>query len=336
MRNNLLRQLTLFMFLSATSMHLIGQEDSKDVQSDDQETQQAFIERQLLKYCPVEDGWTRVSEVPLVLGTDTLGGSYGGITVFKESEKSLWIYHPLVDRPYTKENVDGMRLSAFGLDKNNKVVQAKTYKAVRWASNKTPTSLTLLEFQINLSELKMLPIEILFREFKDPSKEEGVLLFLERRNESFSRERIKAKDSSQDENKKQAVKVIDEEKLLEAETNTLVQHPDTLWLVPPKPVRNFDSAIFTSNRDFVSHFVIRRVGKQVQCMAFGLDSDSMRNFPEIIVAGPSGKALQSRGGAASTMSVGHKGKTTTIISVRSQYEDLPKYGAVGVADGRSQ
>ena len=300
------------------------------------------FESHFAKLCPIEKGWARVEDsfVPL---TKSVGiGSFGSITMCRESKKSIWLYFPIVDRPYTKADAEGIRLSVFALNKQSKVAQVKTYKPVRWASNKTPTSLSLFEFQIDPSELKMMPGKIAWPK-EMPAEEAAtpcVFVFLEKRTAETANNKDessgKKPQAKKQEAKKQAAEDLDEDKLIQAEANALEQHSDTLWLSAPHPLSNFESRIYTPKRDFIGHVLMRRIGKRLLCTAYAIVKGEPQEFPELIITGPDGKALPNGGGSAAMSGIKHNGKQWAILTVAREYRNLPKFGTVGFADGRGK
>ncbi len=123
----------------------------------DYERMLKFVEDQ----CQVEAGWTRIGPKQNKISKQGVGNG-GGTALFQYCwgpNDSLWLYGSLVDCPQTAEDIAAMRVSVFGLNKDNEITQIATYEPVRFASNKTPISVTMMEFQIDASKWRMITPE---------------------------------------------------------------------------------------------------------------------------------------------------------------------------------
>lgn len=322
--------------------------------------------------CPVEDGWTRPNHAFMVLnavvadeGTlpspgNAAFGSFGAFKYCAGSDDSFWLYYPFVGRPRTQADRENFRVTVFGLDSQNKISQSKALYPKRLASNKTKTSITMLEFQLDASGLNAIPVERMEppsekKEDADASDAEpqaGFFVFLEIRDVKSAKKQ-NAEPATEDKNQTSpdserpklpadqnqsgiAVQSADAEDLLDAEAKALGQHPETLWLLPPQPLASFTDCIVSPppelEDEFVGHIAVRldkeRVLVSMHAIVDGNGSGASR--ARIIIMGPDGKELETLRAANSKSLVGGAwiyGSLTELDSNR-----LPKYGTIGVAE----
>lgn len=319
-------------------------------QSESEETQQSDRERyeRYKKFvddiCPLENGWERSIKNHLHIPESLSGcASHGKFLLFGESENSLWIYCPDIGTSKTEADINNFRLSAYGLNAEKEVSKIKSIFPVRLASNQAETSVTMLEFQIDLSDLnvipgnRLLPPEIL----EDSDIEippDCVLVFLETRDEaSCEKDESATTQSSSDKNMSQEVQenAVDEEQLLEAEANALDQHTSTLWLLPPQQLRAFEKRVI-SPKDLNGHVSLRRQGNRMIVAMYGITDRKLRGTPGLVVMGPEGNEIIDTGETRGMMQIPIKGTENVSLfysCMAIPVKALPDYGTIGITEG---